>query len=186
LIKFIEEGPEEVRFAAIRATGGIGRAAAAALPGLYATMKTPNPELRIQALQALGHVEPDDDKLLPIVLKALTDGGGVRRVAVVSLRRFGDKALPAVPALVEMLAREGDRASALTTLRGITIHDIEMLTSKLEDKTPAVRSFACEALGKLGPEAGAALPALQLRAQYEGEPVRGVALKAIQQIKGGK
>jgi HEAT repeat protein len=110
-------------------------------------------------------------------------GGRMRRVAAQGLRTYGEKAQPAVPALLAMLDRDTDRAVALETLRAIHVHDIPPLLAALNHKDANVRAFACESLGELGPEAKDAVPVLEQKAQGDSEPVRGAAKKALQRIQ---
>jgi HEAT repeat protein len=130
-------------------------------------------------------IEPDDDKLLPVILPLATGGnvnGAVRRAAIGGLKRFGDKAQPAVPTLMKMLDLDNERTLALGVLKGMKVHAVDALIVKLEDRSTAIRTFACEALGKLGAEAEPALPTLQRRVQLDSDVVRAAAKKAIEQI----
>jgi HEAT repeat protein len=178
------EGPSEMRYAAIEALNGIGPAAQEALPVLYDVLQNHEErDVRIQALKALLKIEQSDDKLLPVALKIFDESiGSLHREAAIALRRFGDRAQPALPGLLDMLSRENDRGEALGTLRGMRVQAVQPLMKKLDDKAPEVRVFACEALAKLGAEAREALPALQQRVEKEGDPVRSAAQKAIEQI----
>ncbi len=115
LIGLLENGPDEEKLAAARALTGIGSASAPALPVLYKSLKAPNRDVQIVAVEALIKIEPDDEKLLPVILPLATGGnvsGAVRRAAIGGLKRFGDKAQPAVPTLLKMLDLDNERSLA--------------------------------------------------------------------------
>jgi HEAT repeat protein len=182
---YVANGPDEERLAAVRALTGIGPASAPALPALYKALKSSERDVQIVSLEALTKIEPDDEKLQPVILPLVsktTGSGGVRRAAAASLKRFGDKAQPAVPALLKMLDVDTERNIAISVLKGMKVHAVDELIVKLEDRSTLIRTFACEALGKLGAEAEPALPNLQRRAQLDSDVVRAAAKKAIEQI----
>ncbi|HEV7403535.1 MAG TPA: HEAT repeat domain-containing protein [Chthoniobacteraceae bacterium] len=184
LVGYVENGPDEEKLAAVRALTGIGPASEPALPVLYKLLKASNRDVQIAAVESLVKLEPDDDKLLPVMLPLVMAGNnnGLRRAAAGGLKRFGDKAQPAVPVLLKMLEQDNERTLALGVLKGMKVHAVEELIVKLEDRSTLIRTFACEALGKLGAEAEPALPTLQRRVQLDSDVVRAAAKKAIEQI----
>ncbi len=66
--------------------------------------------------------------------------------------------------------------------------ELDELIRNLKDKHAKVRKDAALALGKMGPAAKDAIPALTeaLKREYEYEDVRDAAQEALQQIKGQK
>ena len=182
LLEMARGKDHELEIVSMQALGGIGRPAESALPTLYAALKNDDREIRAAAFQALPKIEPDKDKLLPIYLSALEEPSRMRRIAAQALKQFGDKARPAVPTLLAMLDRDMDRPIALETLRAIHVREVPPLLTALNHKDATVRAFACESLGDLGPEAHDAVPALEQKAQTEGEPVRTAAKKALERI----
>ena len=182
LLALAEGKDRELGIVSMQALGGIGRPAESALPVLYAALKNDDREIRSAAFQALPKIEPDKDKLLPIYLSALEEPTRVRRIAAQALKQFGEKARPAVPALLTMLDRDMDRPIALEALRAIHVREVPPLLTALNHKDATVRAFACESLGELGPEAHEATSALEQKAQTEGEPVRSAAKKALERI----
>ncbi len=78
-----------------------------------------------------------------------------------------------------MLSKDNDRAIALATLRALPIHSVPPLLTALGHKDVSVRVFACDALGKLGPSAKEAMPALEERAKSDDGKVKDAAKKAL-------
>jgi HEAT repeat protein len=185
LIAYVQNGPDEERLAAVRALAGIGAPAAPALPLLYQSLNSSNRDVQVAAMEALVKLEPDGDKLLAVILPLATGPKvtvAIRRAAVTALKRFGDQAQPAVPTLLKMLDVDNERSTALSVLKGMKVHAVDDLIVRLEDRSTLIRTFACEALGKLGAEAEPALPTLQRRVQLDSDVVRAAAKKAIEQI----
>jgi hypothetical protein len=81
----------------------IGVGAEESIPLLIGATTNPHPVLRIDAIEALGHISNQPARIVPSLLKALNDPDrNVRESAVYSLGNFGRDARPAVPALLEM------------------------------------------------------------------------------------
>ncbi len=185
LLEMARGKDRELQIVSLQAMGAIGQPADQVLPALYDGLKSDDFQLRYVSLQGLAKAETDKDKLLPVLLNALQEqtGGRMRRVAAQSLKTYGDKAQPAIPALIAMLDRDMDRAIALETLRAIHVRDVNPLLTALNHKDANVRAFACESLGDLGPDAKEAVPVLEQKAQGDSEVVRGAAKKALERIQ---
>ncbi|MEW5977254.1 MAG: HEAT repeat domain-containing protein [Acidobacteriota bacterium] len=103
--------------------------------------------LRTQAVSTLGnagakHLDVLGDEVVPLLIARLTDDDAyVRRYAVVHLGHYGSKAVPAVPALIEVLRNNKFADSGL---------------------------FAAEVLGNLGTPALPAVPELIQSLDYRG------------------
>jgi len=164
--------------------GRIGRGASAALPTIYAAMNDQATEVRAAGVTALASIETDDAKALSIIIPLASRGqsGDIRRAAVRALAKYGPAAAPAVPRLVAMLDKETDRGEVMKALKSIGVHTVPDLTAMLAVHDPRVRTFACDSLGKLGPEAKDAAPRLREVAEEDGA-VRDSAKAALKKIE---
>jgi HEAT repeat protein len=104
-----------------------------------------------------------------------------------ALRRLGGWARPAVPLLLENLRKEETRPLAMQALVGIGKEAADLLGEALRDKDPEVRVALLETLGKIGPDARAALLAVNARAARDPYPeVREAARKTSALIQTPK
>ena len=109
--------------------------------------------LRIAAMQALGAFGRAAAPAVPALLDALRDPDmRIRWFAIESLALIGPDAKAAVPALIEAL-RSRDVAAA-GALRGVGT----FMFGQMDDGP--IRLIAAEALGRIGPDAKAAIPDL--------------------------
>jgi WD40 repeat protein len=118
----------------------------------------------IAALQQLGGL---DRKHAP-ALGTLLDhsDAAVRSFALKALKALGPDAREALPKLLEMLARgredEAEQSLAIVVrLGGCDRTHTRWLAALVERPSPAIRSFACDELMKLGASADEALPTLR-------------------------
>lgn len=134
LIEALLKGAPNVRPFAAFALGEIGLPARAAVPALVAALKDKGRALLCFAAGSLGHIGAAPEYSIPALLELFNaEDEEVRRAAVSSIGQFGSSAMVAVPELVKMLSEKS-----------------------------WFRLFATEALGKIGPKASSALPALDL------------------------
>jgi HEAT repeat protein len=155
-----------------------------------------------EAVEALVHALADDDEAVaPIVTQALIAGGEasvpklinglarpeVRGYACMVLIQLGPKGKGAKEALAP-LTKEADvhlRAAAVAALAAVAGDDPAVVASTaaaLDDPQGEVRYAAADSLGRLGPAAKSAEPALRKHADDQDPAVReavGTALKAI-------
>jgi HEAT repeat protein len=183
LLELARGKDREIQIVSMLALGLIGKPSGDVLSTLYTYQKNDDREVRYAAFQAITKLEPDQDKLFPVLLSALQEESiRMHRIAAVALAKYGDKAQPAVPTLIKMLDRETDRKIALEALKSIHVHDLPPLLTALNNKDANVRAFACDSLGDLGPAAKEAVPALQEKANGDAEAVRDAAKKALERI----
>jgi HEAT repeat protein len=184
LVAALGSHDEQVRCEAVSLIGGLGPSARVAVPDVIAILREPiNPEVRQfdvtqSAIAALGRNAPGTEAAEAVVA-ALTNivlsGNPAQRYgAVAALGEFGPEAALAVPALLEVLKQEatasqrpagaGQWASYVlgqiapgTASAGAAI---TALTDLVRSGNPDTREVAADALGKFGPEAAAAVPAL--------------------------
>lgn len=163
---------------------GIGQGAKEALPMIYAAAKDPAPDVRASAATALAAVETDDAKALAVLVPFAdaSQSGKVRRAAAHALTKYGPAASAAVPGLISMLEKETERGEAMRALKAIGVKNVPDLMSMLAVRDVRVRTFACESLGTLGPDAKDAAPKLREIAAQD-DAIRGPANAALKKIE---
>lgn len=162
---------------------GIGQGAKEALPMIYAAVKDPAPDVRASAATALAAVETDDAKAIAVLapLAKATESGKVRRATAHAIAKYGPAASAAVPGLITMLEKDTERSEAMRALKAIGVKNVPDLMAMLAVHDPKVRTFACESLGNLGPDAKDAAPKLREIAQQDGA-IRATANAALKKI----
>ncbi|MDA1179700.1 MAG: HEAT repeat domain-containing protein, partial [Planctomycetota bacterium] len=113
----------------------------------------------------------------------------VRNAATVALGKLGPAARDAVPELFSLLSSDVDASAVRATLHEIDDPDprtIPMLLDGLKSDNHRSRFMAVVLLGRVGPQARVALPALKLLAGEGKEPFQKAVSRAIEQIEGGR
>jgi HEAT repeat protein len=132
-------------------------------------------------------LDPQGAQAVPLLMRALKDHeGSVRKAATLALGNLGAAAKPAVPLLFELLGDAEDRDAARGALRQIDTvgpEAVPTLIKALESDDRSRRFFAVFFLGKLGPAAKDALPALKRLQQDDSGRFRGTLEKTIQSIE---
>jgi hypothetical protein len=86
------------------AADALGRIGAAAVPALIEGLRSPDPAVRLKAVEVLGRMGPDAKDAVPDLVRLLDDPEEpIRRAATRTLGRIGPPAQEAVPALVRTL-----------------------------------------------------------------------------------
>ena len=184
LIEFVDDDSSDLRAALFAALGSIGPGAKPVVPALLKAVKDVNPETRAHAVAALAKIEADAKAVMPILDEALADqSAAVRKVAAEAAGKLGEAAQDAVPKLFALLKAEEDRAVALDSLRQIKVKSTPLLVEALSINDPSVRLFACESLGRLGPLAKDAIPALKKALNDDYDIVRRQARMALRRIE---
>jgi HEAT repeat protein len=190
-----------VRFGATRALQNFGPRARSAVPALIRALE-PNDGVKDfrpvrcgAAMVALARIDPGAKELegaIGLVLQKLVgydgDGSdGARAVGAEMLGDCGPAALSAAPALLQRLKDEEGPvrvASALALLRIAPERHggpaMATLTAELKNPDLLVRILAADALGKLGPRAAGAAPALRAALADPEPEVRQAAKHALQ------
>ena len=152
----------------------------AALPVLLDSLRSTDRHVRANAWNALGLLRFRSQELIPTLVSLLKDGDeGVRLSACSDLGELGPDAEPAVAALITVVQDEGAGRilnDGSGPARRVLAHD--------SSKKLSVRSAAAEALGKIGPKARAAVPALMEAAQDANPFVRFDTAIALWKIEG--
>jgi HEAT repeat protein len=189
LVRALEEDDPLVRCAVIRAGRSHAKGRGELVPGLRALLD--DESYREDAAEALGMVGYSARAAVP-ALRALLDGDHLRVRIVVAhaLLRLDEDPEPLLPLLLQGL-RSSDRLSLQPAVEALgdagtaaAAHWRE-LAALLDHSEWDVRSDAAEALGKLGPSASGAIPALRRVAENEEEKlrVRDRARRAIEALE---
>jgi HEAT repeat protein len=169
----------------------LGQGRLGLLPGLLQAMQDTNHLVRENATRCLGYYPQQSAIVCPVLEKAFGDNTQYNRyLAVQSLKRLnleqagrGD----AEPALIRGLTNDDlivcvNAALVLSDIKRDPKREVPEITKMLNDDPPAKQRMAAIALGKYGPQAYSAVPALQ-HAFETGEPgVRAAASNALVEI----
>jgi HEAT repeat protein len=156
LMAALKEVDGDIRHYAIETLGGFGAEAKSAMPVLIETLDDRDMDIRIQAVRALVRIDPTAKEVVPALEKLLHDSE--RDVRLEALDALGRCGKPAVAPLLE----------------------------SLKDLDSNILVHAAESLGRIGPEAKEALPALSLLLKDDVEEVRNVAAAALKKIRDGE
>ena len=144
---------------------GTGSALRADVDNLIKNLKAKDPDVRRTAARELGQQGAGSKSAVAALARALKDEDPfVRRFAALALGELGPEAKEAVPALSTALKDRNKRvADAAATALGKTgVSGVQPLLDIAKDdkRDAAVRARAIESLGKIGPDAKDAVPAL--------------------------
>jgi HEAT repeat protein len=197
LIKFLED-PDERKAAretvgpyyqAIEALGRLGPVAREAVPALVKAKGVAVPY--DQAIDtALENILIPPVGTLYNYLGLLRDNDpSARLMAAKALRTYPAEASLILPALRESAERDPDpdvKRVAAESVTEVTKRELTRLAQLLKDRDENVRMLAAKALGRMGPSAAAALPALHEAAKDADADVGCVAKNAIAAIQSKK
>jgi hypothetical protein len=118
-------------------------------------------------------------------LVAALEDPEIRVPAMRALRAMGPAAVGAIPALEAQLRHRDPfiRMHGLLALDAIGAEAITVISESLSDTFPGVAGLAAHALGRKGPQAVSALPALNRALQSPNPRVRGLVIEAIRAIR---
>jgi HEAT repeat protein len=181
LLAALKSPDVDLRWRAARALGVVGDGQAVA--GLKASTSDAEALVRAQAIFALGRLKPADKESLAAVTEHLSDADAqVRRAAVRALRMIDAPRQQLAPLIGKLLsdAEPAIAARALSSLTDGGVEVVPALVSALDQ--PQARYWACLALGEMGPQAQAAVPALIKVLSDERPEVRLQATIALGEI----
>ena len=184
---------EDLRTDVATILGHIGPPAGAAVPALTEIIKTDKAvRARCEALIALGAIGAEATDAVPAVMACLKNPNEkVCYSACYALGRLGPAAIGAKFELQKKLTDSDDfvalaAAWALAQIdpkcSQVAIQSVPLLVKGLADPEPKIRVEAAAALGKIGPLAKEALPALKIAANDRDQLVRAAAAAALQSI----
>ncbi len=181
----------EIGSIAVPALGGMKTDAKLVLTALAKGLSDQNKYVRLNAATAIGRTDASMAKVaLPILIDLLKDKdneSALRLNAAFGIGSFGRQAKNAIPALLEALNDDADyivRVAVLAAIQHVGIPDedvISALAQVVADKSFGLdRWRAIDALGKFGPKATAAVPALI--AALKDEELKAEAAQALKKI----
>ena len=149
---------------------GAATNAAVGAAALEAGLRDPIREVRLSSLQGLEKMGSPGKTAVPQILKELKEKDReIRGQAVVTLGAIGPDAKEAVGPLAQIVVDDKElRVSAGQALGKIKKPAVTVLIKLLFNSSPQVRRVCIEALGEMGPDAGA-LAARQLSVLYAKE-----------------
>jgi len=180
----LRDSNAELRHRAAEALGNVGPAAANGVYGLVRAIgDDSDKELQRLAIEALGKIGPET----ALVMKALTEQLAsftyeLREAAIVALGNIGPEAQRATPELLNLLVveqRDELRKKAADTLVALGEPAVRPITKALKDKRTDLRWYACEILGRIGPDAKSAVGGLRGALGDDQEVVRIAAAGAL-------
>jgi HEAT repeat protein len=171
---------------AAQALGSMGAEGADAIPALTEAMRGTNIVLCRLAAKALSQI---GRPALPVLVHHLKHHDPfVRGEAAVALGWMGPAAAPAVPHLVDVLrlppAARPRPMPAPPPGAPTPVTPIAMTAADPPPTEDGCRASAAQALGRIGPPAADALPALQLALSDPSVAVRQAAEVALRQVRG--
>jgi hypothetical protein len=184
LIETVNDPNRQTRLFAIWTLGLIGAEAKAAVPVLESCLE--DKEVRVDAAFALWRIDRQTNVALRILPEAILRNGD----AAYELGMLGPAAMEVVPALINATAQSENnvRFSACDALWKIDPKQVAIIVGALTEllKDPRSGSYhlelAAQLLGKIGPAAGNALPALFPLLKRPEIEVRTAAAKALKAI----
>ena len=183
LLEALKHPSPQVRAAAAKALGGMGREAKSAAEPLFALASDTEAPVRAAALRALVALGASSEKLKPLLDTALRDAAPeVRRAAAAGLAGSGGANGLGIASLVDLLDDENlaTRRSAIEGLGGKGAAAASALPAVIERLSdPDLQIPAITALGKIGPAASPAVPRLIELAKSGAVTSRVAALSAI-------
>jgi HEAT repeat protein len=191
----------EFRLAAAEALARLGAGAAPALPALIRSLSDWSPPVRRSAAKALAAAGPGAGYAIPWLLGLLADWDDpAREAAAAALVAIGAAAVPLLAVVLE------ERDLGRTAERPRYREEVDRLWRRLEDegcwsapdtswhdpvwaareglreRTEAVHLAAATALGRIGPAAAPAVPALSAALSDESYVVRLAVVRAVGEI----
>jgi len=182
LIRALREQDPGMRETAARILADIGPQASQAVPELVNALNDSDRGVRVQAAITLGEIGPQATDAVPALFEALKDPK-TYEASMRALEKIGIDSKVAIPELIEALKYEDLRTYAAQGLLDIGPETIPELIRALEGEYGPVRAYAAWILGKMGPDAKAAIPALTEALWDRDKQVRGTAQWALQEIK---
>lgn len=179
----------EVRAEAALALSKFGSDAKPAVPALVQALKKDhNLDVRLNILVAFEALGPDAKDGVPALVEMLKDKHrDVRRHAIQGLGAMGPDGKPAVTELLPFLLDNELREAAGDTLAKIGKDAVKPIVKAnlVLSPRPDVRLIVVQTLGKIGPDAQAALPQLLILSRRDRvQSVQQAAQEAIRSIQG--
>lgn len=161
LAKLLKNGDKQIRWRSARALGDYGEQAQPAVSDLRALLRDNDAIVQYHAAASLGKIGDRSDETVDVLVAAATSQDGrVARTAIAALRNLKPGPERVMAALEHVLKSE-DQA--------VVVHALEALVERGADAVPILNEalkrpntayLACAAIGQIGPDAAATVPAL--------------------------
>jgi HEAT repeat protein len=148
------------------------------LPQWRELLTNKDPEERLAAVRALGHLAPAAGRIVPVLLPVLKDQDSeVQLEAIRTFARFGAAGRPALDALKEALRdpskpTQAAAAEALWRVDARADLAVPVLAELLSEKDAPLRLEVAAVLGRMAPYAREAVPALTRALRQANRPDR--------------
>jgi len=187
LAEALADPEPDVRELAAAGLAEFGPDAQIALPELIKAVQDENPVVRRRAVRAIGFIGPAaaDDSLASLIAATEDDDEGVALQAAATIGELGPAAAPAIPALMSAIWT-GDvrrRAIAGVSLTRIGEAAVPSLIQSLSHPAAEIRAKAAHLLGRLGPAAAEARPALRALLNDRDDSARAQAAEALKSLE---
>ena len=183
LRKALSDSDPLVRAHAARALGKIGQAAMPSVDDLANMLTDENVFARREAIDALREIKPGKDRVVPLIVKALSDKDpAIVLSALHTLVEYGEDAVPLMMRLLEDDRTVYWAALALHELGPVAKDAVPGLTKALANEKEEVRQEAAMALGAIGPDAKDAVPTLTKLIDDKMVNVQNAAILALGRI----
>ncbi len=191
ITRFLADSDVRMRRAALHLLENLEESALPALPALISRLSDPDRFLRLAAARIVAALPPKETtRAVPALARLLADPDlSVRLMAIQTLDNYGALAKDALPALMKAAAENDPepRIAAMEAMAAIGADQpracLPTLIEAVEKSTDArVRRTAARVLGRFGPAAVDAVPALRRAIGDEDEEVRVNASDAILSI----
>jgi len=162
----------------------IGPAAAAAVPAVEKVAGQEDSFTVGVALEALWKITGEAERVVPRLRRRFGESKAFPDRLARVLGEIGPPAAAALPELRKLLNRKHptNHVAAAKAIFRIT-GDLKDLIQMLGDSKSSLRRGAAKALGRIGPEAAAAIPALELMQHDEKSWIRWAATEALEKIR---
>lgn len=165
LFNVIGDPDKNIRNQALQEIKSSGPLPAAALGTLLAAVDSADVCTRSYSIEAIGHIRPFPKPAIPRLIALLDDQEQlVRHDAIVALSEGRAASADATTRLLRIAAEDPIdyvRCAAMESLGRIRAADaVDFLIDQLRNPNWSFRSSAAEALGRIGPDAARAIPAL--------------------------
>lgn len=198
LLRLLDDPEAKVRTAAAKSLGNIEPAVVAALPRLVGLLEDGDVDCRVQAARAVWRLgQKKHGQVVPILRQTLKDPNATtRRAALAVLDGMGKDAADALPEIGACATEDPDPGVRLVAV-GLLLQfgrpaipylvkvlpDTNRITFIVDDTVYSSRSeVAAQTLGSMGPDAKAAVPALQTLLRHSSADIRASAMAALQRI----
>lgn len=183
LNQLLEDPRKRVRMASIIALSQIGSQARIAIRSLVRVVHTHSREERLAALEALVKLSSYSKRAIHALKNLLHNRSlSLRILGMQSLAQMGEKALPALPELLQALSDRRLRSYAASALSEIGEKAVPALVPVLRHQNQWVRWVVIEILASFGKKAIEAVPALRKAMQDPISAVQIAAVRALSQI----